>query len=151
MRPRIAIPIPTSHDKAYNRLNWPVYAEAIRASGGDPVAVPLDLSDSDLKALWNAIDGLLLPGCHADVDPALYGQAREEACAPADPQRERTDRFLLEHAEIDRKPVLAICFGMQMLNVVQGGTLIQDLMVLPVNHTAGRSVQVAHTALVLAS
>lgn len=146
MPPRIAIPLPTSHDEAYNRLNWQVYAEAIQASGGDPVRVPLTLSDAELKTLFDRTDGILLPGSPADVDPAVYGHEREEACAPADPQRERTDRFLLEHAFVNHKPVFGICFGMQMLNCYLGGTLVQDLAVLPVNHAAARGVNIAHSA-----
>lgn len=148
MQPRIAIPSPTSHDEAYNRLNWPVYAEAIRASGGEPVAVPLNLSDIDLHRLLANINGILLPGSPADVNPALYGHELDKACAPSDPTRERTDRLLLEQAPLFQWPVLAICFGMQMLNVVHGGTLIQDLAVLPVNHPASRAVNIAHTVVI---
>ncbi len=148
MKPKIAIPTPTSFDPAYNRLNFPAYVDAVRNSGGDPVEVPLTLTDREVRELASECDGMLLPGSPADVDPALFGQERDPATAPADLPRETVDRALLEEAYRDRKPVFGICFGTQMLNVFHGGTLVQDLGVMPVNHSAGRSVAVAHTAVV---
>ncbi len=62
-----------------------------------------------------------------------------------DPARESCDRLLLEHAETTGKPVLGICFGAQFLNVWRGGTLVQDLLPMPVNHAAGATVAVAHS------
>ena len=146
MKPKIAIPMPTSFDPAYNRLNFCAYTDAVRSCGGDAVEVPLTLSDREVRKVASECDGILLPGSPADVDPALFGQERDPATAPADMARERIDRTLLEEAYRDRKPVLGICFGTQMLNVFRGGTLVQDLAIMPVNHPAGRSVAVAHTA-----
>ena len=148
MKPKIAIPVPTSSDPAYNRLNFSAYTEAVRSCGGDPVEVPLTLTDREVRQLAAECDGILLPGSPADVDPTLFGQDIDPETAPADIARERVDRALLEEAYRDNKPVLGICFGTQMLNVFRGGTLVQDLAVMPVNHPAGRSVAVAHTAAV---
>lgn len=150
MIPRIAIPVPTSTDHAYNELNWPDYAAAVSASGGEPVRIALDLFPRDLASLAATCHGVLLPGSPADVDPTRYGQTPEEGTAPADPTRERTDIYLLEHAESSGKPLLGICFGTQMLNVWRGGTLLQDLAPIPVNHSAGRAVAIAHTAVIAA-
>ena len=72
------------------------------------------------------------------MDPALYGTARNPKCDDADPARERTDYALLEDAFANLKPVLAICYGAQILNVRLGGTLYQDIeSELPgsLNHT----------------
>jgi putative glutamine amidotransferase len=149
MTPRIAIPLPTSNDLAYNQRSWPAYAAAVSRSGGEPVAVELGAMAAEISALAASCDGVLLPGSHADVDPALYGAERDPASAPADAEREATDVLLLEHAEKHGKPVLGICFGAQSLNVWRGGSLIQDLTPLPVNHSAGGKVAVAHTALVV--
>jgi putative glutamine amidotransferase len=146
MTPRIAIPLPTSFDLEYNRQNYASYADAVTASGGEPVPVPLEMEPGELARLAASCDGILLPGSPADVDPAKYGQDRDEATAQADPAREEVDEFLLADAFRLGKPVLGICFGTQMLNVFRGGTLVQDLMVLPVNHPAGRAVMVAHSA-----
>jgi putative glutamine amidotransferase len=146
VRPRIAIPQPTSDQAEYNRLNQTAYVDAINLSGGDAVEVRLDLDLREVAALASTCDGVLLPGSPADLDPGLYGQAREEATASPDASRERVDRILLDQAFKTGKPVLGICFGQQMLNVFCGGTLVQDLTVMPVNHTAGRGVIVAHSA-----
>ena len=146
MTPRIAIPLPTSIDIPYNQRSWPAYATAVTRSGGEPVAIDLASSPSEILALAASCDGILLPGSPADVEPALYGADRDPASAPADPARESADRLLLDHAEKLRKPVLGICYGVQSLNVWRGGSLIQDLTPLPVNHSAGSKVAIAHTA-----
>jgi putative glutamine amidotransferase len=108
----------------------------------------LGLAPADLRALVASCDGVLLPGSPADVDPALYGAERDPATAAADPAREAVDYLLLEDAEKQGKPVLGICFGVQSLNVWRGGSLVQDLTPLPVNHEAGSKVAIAHTAIV---
>lgn len=148
MMPRIAIPVPTSTDVPYNQRSWPSYARAVTLSGGEPVALGLDLPAGTLRELIASCDGVLLPGSPADVDPALYGADRDPATAPADPAREAVDYLLLDNAEKHGKPVLGICFGVQSLNVWRGGSLVQDLTPLPVNHSAGSKVAIAHTALV---
>jgi putative glutamine amidotransferase len=147
-RPRIAIPVPTSTDFEYNHRSWQAYARAVERSGGEAVEVPLDSSPASTAILIAECAGVLLPGSGADVDPQKYGEERIPECAPADPARESVDVQLLEDAEATGKPVLAVCFGTQMLNVWRGGTLVQDLMCLPVNHKAGRAVAVAHAAAV---
>lgn len=143
-RPRIAIPIPTSFDPAYNERSWPQYAKAVERSGGEPVAVPLE--DSERAAeLAQSCDAVLLPGSGADVDPARFGEPRDPNCANPDPQREQIDTMLLETAERNAKPVLAICFGTQMLNVWRGGSLVQHLPESPTNHRQ-RGIAEAHRA-----
>jgi putative glutamine amidotransferase len=89
--------------------------------------------------------GIVLPGSPADVNPQKYGQEPDPASAAPDPARENVDELLLQDAHNLHKPILAICFGTQMLNVWRGGTLVQDLMPLAVNHRAGRAVAVAHS------
>jgi putative glutamine amidotransferase len=148
MTPRIAIPVPTSTDVPYNHRSWPSYARAVSLSGGEPIAIPLDLPAVTLGELVASCNGVLLPGSPADVDPLLYGAERDPATAPADPAREQVDYLLLDDAEKHGKPVLGICFGVQSLNVWRGGSLVQDVTPLPVNHSAGSSVAIAHTALV---
>ena len=145
-RPRILIPIPTSFDPPYNAKSWPEYAAAVRDAGGEPIEVPLTHTIAELEALAWSAGGILLPGSGADVDPSRYGHERNPASAQADGLREQTDQTLLEAAERSKIPLLGICLGLQSLNVYHGGTLIQDLDPLPVNHRAGRSVAVAHTA-----
>ncbi len=148
MKPRIAIPVPTSNDLAYNELNWPAYADAVLASGGDPVRIALEASPRELTDLAYTCRAILLPGSPADVNPAKYGQARGEGTAPADLPRENVDELLLQDAHNLYKPVFGVCFGTQMLNVWRSGTLVQDLVPVPVNHSAARGVAVAHSVAV---
>src|SRR5215471_14573841 len=148
MKPRIAIPVPTSTNQEYNQRSWPQYAEAVARAGGDPVAIPLDGSPRETADLINTCQGVLLPGSPADVNPQKYGQDAIPECSPADPGRENVDELLIQDAHNLYKPLLAICFGTQSLNVWRGGTLIQDLAPMPVNHSAGRTVAVAHAAAV---
>ena len=144
MKPRVAIPIPTSTDRAYNEQNWPAYARCLEACGAEPVPFPLDLPARQAKILALGCVAVCLTGSPADIDPLQYGHERDSASAPADPAREHIDHLLLEEVFNARKPLLAICFGLQSLNVFQGGSLVQDLAPLPVNHAAGASVGVAH-------
>ena len=144
----IGIPVPTSGDLEYNRRSGPQYAEAVRHAGGDVLWLELAWSVAELGARASTCDGFVLPGSPADVDPALYGEERHPATAAADPAREACDLRLLEHASVKGKPVLAICYGMQRMNVWCGGSLVQDLAPLPVNHEAGAQVAVAHSVLV---
>jgi putative glutamine amidotransferase len=146
MKPRIAIPVPTSTDLAYNQRSWPQYAAAIERSGGTPVEIPLAATPTAIADLINTCQAVLLPGSPADVNPQKYGQDPIPECSPADNARENVDELLIQDAHNLYKPIFAICFGLQFLNVWRGGTLVQDLAILPVNHTAGRSVAIAHTA-----
>jgi len=148
MTPRIAIPVPTSTDLAYNQRALPAYAESVRRSGGEPVTIDISASPAEIREILATCQGVCLTGSPADVDPVLYGADRDPETAPADPAREATDRLLLEDARKHGKPVLAICYGVQLLNVWQGGSLIQHLTPMPVNHAAGSKVAVAHTLLI---
>ncbi|HVB38000.1 MAG TPA: gamma-glutamyl-gamma-aminobutyrate hydrolase family protein, partial [Vicinamibacterales bacterium] len=74
-----------------------------------------------------SIDGLLLTGGVADVDPARYGQARHAAVTQTDPARDEFELTLATRACEVNLPVLAICRGAQVLNVARGGTLVQDI------------------------
>ncbi len=145
-RPIIGICCPTLKDLAYNRQCVPQYAEAVRSSGGAPRPLALDLDRQSLHKELAACAGFILPGSPADVDPFTYGEDRHPATAAADPAREQCDRFILEHAKTAGKPVLGVCFGLQSINTWNGGSLVQDLLPIPVNHAAGSSVAVAHTA-----
>ena len=72
------------------------------------------------------LDGLLLPG-GSDVDPALFGAPRDPKIGDPDRERDKLETALLREALYRDLPVLAICRGLQLLNVAQGGTLLQDV------------------------
>jgi putative glutamine amidotransferase len=149
--PRIAVPVPQSFDEDYVRRALPQYEEAVRTAGGEPVAIALEGAPADIMKHIARCDGVLLPGSAADVDPAKYDAVREPHTARADAKRDTVDELLLQDAYNMRKPILAICYGLQILNVYRSGTLVQHITDwLPadkralVNHEAGRKVPRAH-------
>src|SRR5687768_1115380 len=113
--PQIALP-------PYRKLND--YETALRLAGAE--SRRLEIGRDDPADVIRSADALLLPG-GGDVDPALYGESRHPTF---DPPEEGRDAFEMELArrarEIDM-PILAICRGLQLLNVAWGGSLIQDI------------------------
>jgi putative glutamine amidotransferase len=79
-----------------------------------------------LRTIYDLVDGLLLSGGE-DVDPAHYGEPRHEKCGPVSPDRDKVEFTLTRWAMDDGKPLLAICRGIQVLNVALGGSLYQDI------------------------
>lgn len=142
MPPRIAIPVPHG-DPDYAGRALPQYEQAVKMAGGEPVSIPLDHTPREVMQLIERCDGVLLPGSKADVDPAKYGAARHPDTAAPDPGRDTVDELLLQDAYNMRKPILGICYGLQILNVYRSGSLHQRLAT-PVNHAAGRQVAIAH-------
>jgi putative glutamine amidotransferase len=127
-KPRVGIPYRTRNEELKGeRGKYDKYLQAVLKAGGEPVEVSLLLSPDKLRQLAGSLDAVVLTGSPADVNPSLYGAVPNPASAEADPDRERTDFALLEHAFAEHKPVLAICYGNQSLNVFLGGTLIQDI------------------------
>ncbi len=143
MKPRIAIPFPHGSDPEYAERALPQYERAVELAGGEAVRIPLDRSPAEVMKLIERCDAVLLPGSKADVDPAKFGAERHEKTEAADPKRDTVDELLLQDAYNMRKPVLGICYGLQILNVYRSGTLVQHIE-STVNHEAGRKVQVAH-------
>lgn len=102
------------------------YADAIAAAGGVPVLLPPVSSDT-LISLVEQLGGLCLTGGAFDVPPALYGKSPSPKLGPLKPERTDFERALLLSARERQLPVLGICGGMQLINVVLGGTLYQHL------------------------
>ena len=125
-RPRIGIPmrleLPT--DRFYLAR---YYSEAVEAAGGAPVHISLIPKREYVEAVVEGMDGILLPGSDSDVDPLRYGHQPHPGLGVVVPVKDETDLLLIEAAERKRIPIFAICFGMQVLNVSRGGTLIQDI------------------------
>jgi len=128
VRPRVGVPWRTAQEEAANnRPRIDKYLRAVERAGGEPVLISLLLSPGELKVRAAELDAFLLTGSPADVNPAHFHAKRHPATVDADFARERTDFSLLEHALATGKPVLAICYGVQSLNVFLGGNLIQDI------------------------
>lgn len=103
------------------------YAEAIEAAGGVPIHIALIPKAEYIAEIVRDLDGILLPGSNTDVDPHIYGSEPHPKLGTVIPCKDETDILVLREAERRDLPVLAICFGMQILNVHRGGTLIQDI------------------------
>jgi putative glutamine amidotransferase len=131
------IGITTRHDLSSERFYLArYYSEAVEACGGAPVLIPLLPREGYVGRLAEVLDGVLLPGSASDMDPLLYGREPHQNLKEVHPLRDETDLLLLKAVEERAVPLLAICYGMQALNVWRGGTLIQDI-----NSSAPRAVK----------
>ena len=144
MPPRIAIPVPHSGDSEYAKRALPQYTHPVEMAGGEPVRIALGRSPAEVMGLIERCDAVLLPGSTADVDPGKYGASPHARTAAADPARDAVDELLLHDAYNLGKPILGICYGLQILNVFRGGTLLQHID-SQINHEAGRELRIAHT------
>jgi putative glutamine amidotransferase len=103
------------------------YYIAVTLAGAAPVLVPLLDDEPDaLRAVYEVCDGLLIPG-GVDIDPARFGETPHPHLGRTDPARDRVELQLTKWAIEDRKPLLGLCRGLQIINVAMGGTLWQDL------------------------
>lgn len=107
----------------------PSYTKAITAAGGIPLLIPLGLSDEDMQAIFDRVDGILLPG-GGDVEPGMYNGRKNARMWGIDPARDRTEIFMTRAAVSQIKPIFAICRGIQVMNVALGGTLWEDILSL---------------------
>ena len=115
-RPRIAITTSPRRGADY----YVPYKRAVEAAGAEPVDLPPG------TALLPEVDGLLLPGGW-DVDPAFYGELKDEKVGPIDRELDETELRLFRQARDQDLPVLGICRGQQVINVALGGSLLQHL------------------------
>ena len=100
------------------------YLESVRRAGGEPVEVLV--GGEAPEQILARVDGLVLTG-GGDVDPKLYGEARHDTFQAAETGRDDFEIALARAAVVKGIPLLAICRGMQVLNVAMGGTLFQDI------------------------
>jgi putative glutamine amidotransferase len=102
------------------------YLLAVEGGGGIPLLIHLTRDVAVVQALYRRCDGLLFAGGD-DVDPAHFGQVPHPKLGVVEPLRDEVELALARQAIDDRKPVLGICRGIQLLNVALGGTLYQDI------------------------
>jgi len=102
------------------------YVTALESAGLIPLIVPPLSRASAAAVILDSVSGLVLTGGE-DVDPARYGEKRHEKIRSINAARDATEIALIEEAKARGKPVLAICRGIQILNVALGGTLVQDI------------------------
>ncbi len=133
LKPKIAITEPCSYDFEYSARAVPAYLHAVEDAGGDPVVIQLSSTPQEVARLITGCAAVVLSGSRADIDPARFGAKPHGKNAPPDEARETVDELLLQDAFNLRKPVLAICYGLQSLNVWRSGTLLQHISTM-VNH-----------------
>ncbi|GAA0607663.1 gamma-glutamyl-gamma-aminobutyrate hydrolase family protein [Streptomyces crystallinus] len=145
VRPLIGVSTYLEESVRWGVWDWPAallpafYPRLVRAAGGLTAMLPPD--DPQLAARVVArLDAVVIAG-GPDVEPVRYGAARDVRTGPSAPERDAWETALIEAALESGTPLLGICRGMQLLNVVLGGTLVQHLD----GHTGGHGVVGRHT------
>jgi putative glutamine amidotransferase len=108
---------------AFMDVAYAHYAQAVARAGGLPVLVP---RENEPEALVDRLDGIVVAGGQ-DVDPRLYDAEPGPGASRIDPARDAFEAALIRAALAARRPLLGICRGAQLLNVVLGGTLVDGL------------------------
>lgn len=103
------------------------YTEAVIRAGGLPWVLAIADDSGVIEASLDRISGLVITGGAFDIHPSAYGETPREGLGPQKPARTQFESALLRAAMKRNLPVLGVCGGMQLLNVVLGGTLFQDL------------------------
>lgn len=102
------------------------YVRAVEAAGAVPVMIPPGGNEAAVGAYLDVIDGLVLTG-GGDVDPTRYGETAHASVAGVSGERDDMEFAVVRGALERGMPVLAICRGMQVLNVALGGSLVQHI------------------------
>jgi len=138
-QPKIGITMDYQEEKTYSKYPWYAlrknYATSIYKQGAIPVALIPDISL--LEEYISMIDGLLITGGDFDVSPSLYGEEITSQAVSENTQRTDFEFLIIKKALQKDMPILGICGGQQILNVVLGGTLVQhisDSYDSPINH-----------------
>lgn len=141
-RPIIGIVLDCARDSekySYAAKPWyalrTCYSDKVKEAGGVSMMIPYDISNIEL--ILSKIDGLIIPGGDEDINPAFYGQEIISDKVKVNDTRANFEFALTKKALEMNMPLLGICNGMQMINVVQGGTLIQhlpDVIKSDINH-----------------
>lgn len=120
------------------------YCEALEHFGAIPLHIGLIPKKEYIREAVSNLDGILLPGSDTDVDPLRFNEEPHPKLKTIIHEKEQTDLAILEEAEKIGLPVLGICFGMQVLNVSRGGSLVQDIdsqIENPIKHEQGKPLE----------
>ena len=108
------------------------YVDAVVRAGGVPLIIPFSTDKEVIISQAQLIDGLILSGGH-DINPYNYGQEPSQKIGEIFPERDIYEMILLEESKKRDIPILGICRGFQLINIAAGGTLYQDLSLIPGN------------------
>ena len=127
MKRKPLIAVGPLYDSAKDSL-WmlPGYLDGLTAAGAIPIILPLHIQEEDYCQIKDSFNGYLLTGGH-DINPALYNASRTDFCGDCCDARDRLESLVYKYAFADDRPVLGICRGIQLINVLMGGTLYQDI------------------------
>jgi putative glutamine amidotransferase len=126
MRPLVGVTMGPDHRRPETHFSLRHdYVRAVEAAGGLPVALAPGATE-DAAEVMSRVDGLVLSG-GGDLDPAHYGEEAHETVTDVTPDRDAFELALVREALLRDQPILAICRGLQTLNIATGGTLIQDI------------------------
>lgn len=132
-RPKIGV-LPLYDTKKESRWNsiwmFPGYIDGMMAAGGMPYILPLIDDVREIVKFVDEFDGFLFTGGQ-DVDPQMYGQPMFSWCNEISPEKDHMESVLLKEVMARDKPLFGVCRGLQLINVVLGGTLHQDLERIP--------------------
>ena len=118
--------VPLWDEDKGNLLMIPGYMDGIKYAGGLPVMLPLTSNKALIERICESVDGILFAGGQ-DVFPGMYGEGVSERCGPLCIERDDMETLLFAEAVKLDKPIFGICRGIQLFNVLLGGTLYQDL------------------------
>lgn len=125
MKPLIGITCVHDWAEGRHRQN-DTYIRSVSKAGGIPVLLPCVRDENDILAHLQAVGGLIISG-GPDADPLYFGEEPEKGLGALNPSMDAYEVSLIGHALKMNMPILGICRGEQMLNIVAGGTLIQDI------------------------
>jgi len=138
----------TADEISNHKLSWlpsaygqtSSYSTAIIRAGGSPIILPLTTDEQALGDIYSHLDGILIAGGN-DIDPTLYSQAVGKETKDISKLRDNVEAQLLNWSKNDNKPLLAICRGMQLLNVIRHGSLHQHISGAPTAFDHTSSIQ----------
>jgi len=148
MKPLIGLsPSYYEHKEMDRSILGKSYTDSVQKAGGLPVLIPPIIEQEDLAQLISRLDGIVLTGGD-DLHPDYYGESPDPLTPkPFHPRRGQHDRQIFEHVWRNKVPTLAICLGMQEVNVFLGGSLYQDIpaqMEQPLVHRIGDWFEARH-------
>ncbi len=145
----VTIGIGASWDADKARISMPDdYVRAVLRAGALPLLFPLTDRERVWDAMVHSVDGVIFPGGE-DIDPSAFGEDTLPCCGRIIPELDRQEMYTLARIMDAKKPFLAICRGVQVLNVYMGGSLYQDIAEqypTPIDHARFHTrAEVAHT------